>query len=219
MPNDPSPERQRPRRANRIGTHAALALALLAAAVPALALSTDKDQPVEIEADYAELDDLHGVTIYKGSVVVIQGSMRMTGDLLTVDYDDANQIDTAVLNGRPARFHQKPDTGEQTDGEGARIEYHAKQSLMLLIKDARLTQGGKLLSGHRISYDTERGIVTARRAPGETAAPGTTPGTPGRIKVIIPPKKKPECTGTPPVDAAGAPCPTANEPASGTSPR
>ena len=45
---------------------------ILLATLPgaALALSTDRDQPVHIEADRGELDDVKGVTIYEGRVDV-----------------------------------------------------------------------------------------------------------------------------------------------------
>ena len=36
----------------------------------AVALSSDKDQPIEIEADHAELDDIQRVAVYQGDVVV-----------------------------------------------------------------------------------------------------------------------------------------------------
>ena len=44
-----------------------------------VALSTDYDQPIEIESDFAELDDVEGTTVYIGNVIVVQGSIRMTG--------------------------------------------------------------------------------------------------------------------------------------------
>ena len=64
-------------------TVSALLLAALVAGAPAArALSTDRDQPIEIEADFAELDDSRGVTMYKGNVIVTQGSLKLTGESL-----------------------------------------------------------------------------------------------------------------------------------------
>ena len=48
----------------------------------AMALSSDKDQPIEIEADHAKLDDIQRVAVYQGDVVITQGSIRLNGDIL-----------------------------------------------------------------------------------------------------------------------------------------
>lgn len=160
----------------------------------AYALSTDKDQPIEIEADTAQLDKGKQVTIYTGNVVVVQGSIRMTGDKLTVYYDDNQQLKDAYLNGRPAYFKQRPD-GKQEDFEGwaLKMEYHAAENLLHLIDQAKLKQGDQTMTGARISYDTENSILTARGASGVRQNAGTDKTTPpsGRVKIIIPPKKKP----------------------------
>ena len=47
-----------------------------------MALSSDKDQPIEIEADHAKLDDIQRVAVYQGDVVITQGSIRLNGDIL-----------------------------------------------------------------------------------------------------------------------------------------
>lgn len=158
--------------------------------LPALvcALSTDPQQPVEIEADFAELDDQEGRTTYVGNVIVTQGSIRMMGDKLRANFDDDRQLVEVFLEGRPAYFKQTPDGGKQDiEGEGLQIEYHAKKDVLHLIQDARLKQGDRLFEGYRINYDTARSIITGRGMP-QTATPGGEQRKPGRVKVIIPPK-------------------------------
>ncbi|HTT07504.1 MAG TPA: lipopolysaccharide transport periplasmic protein LptA [Gammaproteobacteria bacterium] len=158
------------------------------------ALSTDKDQPIEIEADTAQLDKGKQVTIYTGNVVVVQGSIRMTGDKLTVYYDDSQQLKDAFLDGHPAYFKQRPD-GKKEDFEGwaLKMEYHAKENLLHLIDQAKLKQGDQVMTGARISYDTQNSVLTARGAAAVKTGPETgKAGAPsGRVKIIIPPKKKP----------------------------
>ena len=131
------------------------------------------------------------ISVYKGNVIVTQGSIRMTGDQLTVNFTDDQELKDAYLEGRPAYFKQRPDNKDyDTEGEARQIEYHARESLLYLIEAAKLTQGPKLFSGHRITYDTERSILTARKAR-STEIPGGGPTPPtGRVKLIIPPKKK-----------------------------
>lgn len=168
-----------------------LALVLGLWAAGAAALSTDTNQPVEIEADFAEMDDVEGRTTYIGNVIVTQGSIRMTGDKMRANFDENRQLTEVFLDGQPAYFKQTPDGGkEDIEGEGAQIQYLAKKNQLILIKDARLTQGARLFTGYRINYDTKRSVITGRGTPqqGETPAKGDTPQKPGRIKVIIPPK-------------------------------
>lgn len=168
---------------------------ILLALAPLVAwpLASDRNQPIEIEADFAELDDEKGVTVYRGNVIVVQGSLRLSGDKLIVNFTEEQELENAFLEGNPARFKQRPDNKDvDTEGEALQIEYHQQEALLYLIENAKLNQGQKLLTGHRITYDTERSILTARKAR-ETEAPSPGAGdspTRQRIRIIIPPKKK-----------------------------
>ena len=168
------------------------ALLLLAMfAGPVHGLSTDAQQPVQIEADFAELDDEEHTTVYVGNVVVDQGSIHMTGDRLRVNFTADKDLKDAYLEGRPATFKQTPDHDDDMHGQALQIEYHAEQSLLNLIEKARVTQGERLFEGHRINYDTKKSIITARSARADQADKDHYPkdGS-GRVRIIIPPKKK-----------------------------
>lgn len=182
----------------RCACAAALVLgAALLAPDRAWALSTDREQPIEIEADFAELDDEEGTTVYIGNVVVVQGSIRMTGDRLRVNFTPERELEDAYLEGRLATFKQTPDEGkEDVEGEAINIEYHALENMIYLIEKAKVTQGERLTQGHRINYDTERSIVTVRSARATSADKDSQPKeTSGRVRIIIPPKKKEPAPG------------------------
>ena len=169
---------------------AAVVLALIACR--AFAAAADADQPVQIESDFAELDDEAGRTTYTGNVVVIQGSIKMTGDKLIANFDDNRNLVDVFIDGKPAYFKQTPDGGKQDiEGQALQIEYHQQKRLLYLIDKASLKQGERLFEGYRINYDTKRSIITGR---GGATASSTGTGTattqkPGRVKVIIPPKR------------------------------
>ena len=167
-----------------------LAAAILLA-TNAFALATDSQQPIEIEADFAELDDQEGKTIYVGNVIVTQGSIRMTGDKLKVNFSEDRDLQDVYLEGRPAYFKQTPDNGEDVEGEALLIEYHQLENLLYLIQKARLTQGARLFEGDRINYDTAKSVITARAEPRTIKAKGKPPKK-GRVRVVIPPKKPKE---------------------------
>lgn len=151
------------------------------------ALSTDKDQPIEIEADTAELDDQKGITIYRGNVVVVQGSIRMTGDTMTVYYNKDKDLDTVIMEGVPATYRQLPDDSKVYDeAEALRMEYYETKSLIVLIDQAVVKQEGLRFSGSRIDYDTLNSKIKAK---GETSE--SKPGeSSGRVKITIQPKDK-----------------------------
>lgn len=154
------------------------------------ALTTDKDQPIEIEADAAELDDKKNVTVYTGSVVVVQGSIRMTGDKMTVYYTEENDLESVIMTGNPATYKQLPDDSDVYDEARARrMEYYSPQNLIVLIDDAEVKQEGLRFSGNRIEYDTENSRIKAKgRA--EKSDDGDEASGDGRVRITIKPKKK-----------------------------
>lgn len=181
------------------------ALALVAVFIsPSLwALSSDSDQPMEIEADSAELDDQKRVTIYRGDVVVNQGSLHMTGDVMTVYYDENQELDHAVMEGDLAYYRQMPDDSDVYDEAWAkRMEHHGNKGRIILIDDAKVVQDGLQFTGKRIDYDTINSRVLAHSTLDRDSA-GDTPDTGRqRVRVIISPKKG---AGSAP---AGNPAPT-----------
>jgi len=128
-------------------------------------LPSDSEEPIEIEADFAELDDIKGVATYTGKVVVVQGSLRLLGDKLVVELTDEDEIKQAFLTGKPARFKQTPRLGEpDIEGEALEVEYFSEKEKIILKNKARVTQGERLTEGHRINYDVVNNIITIRSA-------------------------------------------------------
>ena len=180
-----------------------IGLLLAARLGPVAALSTDPDQPVEIQADFAELDDEAGRTTYIGNVVVTQGSIKMTGDRVIAEFDDNRALKDVYVKGRPAYFKQTPDGGkEDVEGQALEVEYHAKKNQLVLIKEAHLNQGARSFEGYRINYDTKRSVMIGRGGPQPDDAVPDAGKPPGRIKVIIPPRPKAVPPTEPPVPAS-----------------
>jgi lipopolysaccharide export system protein LptA len=168
------------------------ALALAACATAAHGLASDKDQPIEVEADSAELDDAKKISIYRGNVVVTQGTIRMTGDVMTVHQTEDGDLDTLVLEGRPATYRQLPEKSQIYDeAEALRMEYYELRNYVILIREAIVTQEGLKFSGDRIEYDTAQSKVKAW-SDKTTGEAGEKPaGTGERVKIIIKKKDKP----------------------------
>lgn len=156
------------------------------------ALSTDKEQPIEVEADAGELDDVKNITIYTGDVIVTRGSIRMTGDKMTVYYDENDDIETLIMEGRPATYRQLPDNSKVYDeAEALRMEYYELKNLVILLRNAKVRQERYNFSGERIEYDTELSQVKAwsdidKSKPGDKSSK---PKKQERVKILIKPKQ------------------------------
>lgn len=160
-----------------------------------VALETDKDQPIEIEADTGELDDIKNISIYRGDVVTVQGTIRMTGDKMTVYYTDGDELDYLIMEGRPATYKQLPDDSSVYDyAEALTMEYYEQKEYVILIEEALVTQEGLRFSGDRIEYDTKLSQVKAwsNKTTKDTAENKEAPKKKERVKIIIK-KKKDKC--------------------------
>ncbi|MDZ7662254.1 lipopolysaccharide transport periplasmic protein LptA [Thiohalophilus sp.] len=171
-----------------------LLLMTLLASIPASvwALSSDRDQPVNITADRMRADERQGISHYEGEVFLKQGSLEIRGDELTVHLQKG-EVSRIIVIGKPAELQQQPDNREMVYSEARRMEYNTQSGELLLIDDARVKQGTNRISGTRIHYDTRNSIVAAN-----SDSPSKQPDDPqsdGRVRVIIEPGDKPQDPG------------------------
>ena len=157
-----------------------LALALLCIpgiASIALALPTDRSQDIEIEADRALLDDRAGFTVYSGNVVLIQGSLHIEAEKLTI-FHDREDADRIIAEGSPARLRQQPAVDEDpVHASAMRIVYFKSRERVVLSNTAQIEQDGALVSGDFIEYlMAEQRVVADTR--GEEGS--------DRVQVFIP---------------------------------
>lgn len=166
---------------SRLRHHAMLLFALgCVFTAPAQALSSDRDQPMHIEADHADINDQTGVHVYTGNVVVTQGSMRLTADHLTLQIE-AGEIKEGVALGEPATYKQRPDNkDEDVYAESLRMEYYAGNERIILIEEAEVTQAGDIFRSERIVYDVARDVVNAGQGEGD------------RVRITIQPRNSKE---------------------------
>lgn len=159
----------------------------------AMALSTDRDQPINIEADRAEADHGKRITTYYGDVIITQGTLKISGDTVTIEYDDQDRLTKLVSEGSPAKFRQLPDgksdvpTNYQV-AQASRMEYYAGEDLIVLLGEAVYGQGGDQVAADRIVYDSIRSRLKAE----SSAAAGSDGEQPSsRVRIKIEPKKSP----------------------------
>ncbi|HSC47958.1 MAG TPA: lipopolysaccharide transport periplasmic protein LptA, partial [Gammaproteobacteria bacterium] len=185
-----------------------LLLCGLGVAASAWALKSDKNQPINIQADHGDFkstgnDNNNGTGIYTGHVVITQGSILLTADKAVVHIVNG-ELSTADVTGQPATFQQQPDTGELMHGLASEITYDESNNMVDLIDNARLNQGVRLMIADHIRYNTETEHVIAKSS-----------GDGDRVRMVIPPKQNPPVPSTawPPVSATAPPAATAKRPA------
>lgn len=171
----------------RVSNGVALVLGMLMP-LYAMALSSDKLQPIHIEADSVVIDDEQGTAVYQGNVHYSQGSTHLEAEKVTLYSKDRQKVDKVVATGNPATFRQRPDNQDQDmRGQAGHIEYYAASERVVLEEDAHLWQGKNEFSGSRIEYDTAKQMVKALTSGEES----------GRVQVIIQPRQPPPATPAP----------------------
>jgi len=155
---------------------------LLASLLPsvAMALTADREQPIQIEADSMAIDESKGVSIYQGRVSYVQGTVKMTADKVTI-YSVNGEFDRFEAEGERVNYRQLLDDDKgELQAKARLIDYRAEQGHILLKGNAHVKRGEDEFSGSHIEYDANKDIVNARKA----ANGGE------RVQVVIQPREK-----------------------------
>ena len=138
-------------------------LIIVTVAIPGIcaALESDKDEPVTIESNRAELDQVAQVGTYTGNVVVTQGSFRLNADTMVVTIEEG-EINHIVAKGDPTDFKQRPEgQTEDVKGGAKQIDFYADRSLIVLTGEAWVRQGEDMVESPKIEYEVETDRVRA----------------------------------------------------------
>ncbi|OED41114.1 lipopolysaccharide transport periplasmic protein LptA [Endozoicomonas sp. (ex Bugula neritina AB1)] len=148
----------------------------------ALGLASDRGKPIEIESNSADIDNKKGVSVYRGDVIMTQGTTRITGDIITI-YTKQRDVSKVVAEGETARayYEEQQDKGQGIlQAWGFTIRYDVLQEDIELIRDGELLQKGDTFKGENIHYNLTLQTVSAKGRPQE--------GSNGRVQMIIQPR-------------------------------
>jgi len=179
----------------RIAPSLAALLAALACGF-AFAERADREKEIVVGADHLLADDANRTSTFEGSVVVTQGTMRMTANKVTVK-EDADRHKFYVAYGAPVTFRQKRDrVDEWIEGFAERAEFDDLNDMLRLYSRAKVKSNQNEITGEFISYDMNKELAEVTGA-----APGTQPTlNPPRVKMTIVPQKKPPAGAAPAKD-------------------
>ncbi len=171
-------DRNRCGRRARAMLYLAAMLALLGTGWAA-ALPDDREQPIQITADSALRDEKQGFTVYTGNVHMVQGSLQIDADKLTI-YHENEQADRVVAEGAPARMQQQPDVDEAVvHARAENIEYLRSKEEIYLRRNAYIDQDGATVTGDSIVY-----FINEQKVQADAAKAPDGP----RVITVIPPQ-------------------------------
>lgn len=148
------------------------------------ALPEDSQQPINIQSDRASQKVLSEgeKTEYFGSVLMTQGSLKISGEHIVIMSKD-RKVQSIVATGKPVHFEQQSDPDkEPMKAEADKLNYRLKNETVILTENARLDQGGNIVSGKRIEYNIASEQVKASSGSDDAS----------RVKMILLPEKKTE---------------------------
>ena len=154
----------------------AIGLALLLTTASA---AEPQPQPIFIESDSLKIDDVKGISTYKGNVVFRQGPDSLKADKLVIYAEQRQELKKIIATGKPARFDHEAELAEERSwGEAEHIVYEAQTSQVVLSGKASFQQGDNQFSGNRIEYDADKKLVKA----------GKSGASEGRVQIVIHPR-------------------------------
>ena len=117
-----------------------------------VALPQASDEPLTINADSAEVNQMDNTTIYSGNVILTQGDLQLNADTLIISVADSN-VDSVNAQGTPVVVTRTDASNCDVEGRGERLEYNPKTETIILIGRAKLSQQNTTLEGERIVYN------------------------------------------------------------------
>jgi lipopolysaccharide export system protein LptA len=153
--------------------------------VPAFsaALESDREQPIRIQADAAFVDETNGSSVYKGNVIITQGTLEVTANEVEI-FTAAGEVIQIIAttnkdSGVLAHYQQQINEDlEMVVADAQKITYLIQEDRVHLSGDARLQKVKDVFTGQLLTYDLKHGIVNLNSLGGSD-----------RVKMTITPKK------------------------------
>jgi lipopolysaccharide export system protein LptA len=152
--------------------------------LPSYAELSDREQPMQIEADQVVLNQTQQISTFTGHVKFDQGTLRLRGEKIVVS-QDAQGFKRALMSGNAASFRQKREgLNEYVEGQAQRIEYDANKQILDLLGAAQLKREGDFIRGEHIKYDSLTEVFQVNGA----AQTANTPAK--RVRAVLQPRSQ-----------------------------
>ena len=155
-----------------------LLLFCLALTVFSPSVFANRNEAIAVNADYAERNEITGLTEYRGNVVIRQGITMINADRVVIYYKNDN-VSRILCTGAPASYQQSSTIDDTLIIARAKtVEYLIFENVINLTSNASLTRNGTSIKGDTINYDLTKGTWKAA---------GNEDGEQKRIQLVIPP--------------------------------
>jgi len=132
---------------------AALACLLLClAGSEAHALKTDRQQPLDVNADSSDGTLGDGVATLRGNVEIRQGTLLIRADVANVQKSEG-RVQRIELNGEPVRLEQEIEQEGLVTARARTIEYEVASGIVTLTGAADVVHPQYHISGEVLVYD------------------------------------------------------------------
>jgi len=134
-------------------SHLSLLFVLFTPAL-ALALDSDTEQPVYVDADSQQLDMQSNKATFIGNVKLKQGSININADKVVVERDPKDSTIRRIEGyGNLATFSQLSEDGKTLYGEAKELYYVMVDDQLTMIDQAMLPQDDSVIRGSKITYN------------------------------------------------------------------
>ena len=127
-------------------------LCLLSFSVSAVALESDRQQPLEINANATDGTLGDGITTMRGNVEIRQGTLHITADEAKVNKADG-RVQSVTFRGKPAYLEQEIEEQGLVKATAGTINYQVANGLVTLTGDADVQHPQYQISGDVLVYD------------------------------------------------------------------
>lgn len=125
---------------------------LLLMPVSASALKTDRQQPLEVNADSTDGTLGDGTATLKGNVEIRQGTLQIRADIAKVEKMEG-RVRRFELNGNPVHLQQEIEDAGLVTAKAKRIEYEVATGIVTLTGSADVVHPQYHISGEVLEYD------------------------------------------------------------------
>ena len=117
-----------------------------------LALESDRQQPLEVNADSTDGSLGDGIATLKGNVEIRQGTMLIRSDIAEVEKVDG-RVRKFELNGSPVHLQQEIEEEGLVTAEAKKVEYIVATGIVTLTGEADVIHPQYHISGEILEYD------------------------------------------------------------------
>jgi len=129
-----------------------LLMGLLSSSLPLMALESDRQQPLEVNANSTDGTLGDGVTTLRGSVDIRQGTLHITADEAEVNKVDG-RVNSVTFRGKPAFLEQEIEEQGLVQAKANTIDYQVASGLVTLTGNADVKHPQYQISGESLTYD------------------------------------------------------------------